>query len=895
VPAFRLSRRGVGATAAVLLAAGMAGTATAEERGKRQARDVAPAVKGAAVTALGAGPLRQRTWFSIQQHDGTDLHLPPVREKIELVGKMEVDTPVQFRRDPETGAPDPSEPQVVPGQIADVAVYKNFAYLNSWNEPSCRRGGTFIADISNPANPQQVGFLPALPGRYHGEGAHVVTLDTPAFRGDLLAVNNEPYSGTDPATGEACTDDSLGNGGFDLYDVTNPRQPVTKVRGAGDTGEDGLVGEFPTANSSHSTFVWQGRDRRAYLVAVDNVELTDVDIFEITDPSNPRPVGEFDFAERFADAAGGQGIVDEGGLGGAADIFLHDMVVKEIDGRFIMLADYWDAGYVTVDVTNPANPTYIGDSTFDAPDPLTGVEPQEGNGHEAEFSHDNRYILAADEDFSPYRPGTFEITTGPEAGEYESVSVSGGAAASFLPDLVMDGPTVYGGYGCDASDPIPPRDSVTLPPLESGEEAIIVLQRGPAQDPDNPEEACFPGEKAENGIEAGYDAVLLTNHHVGEEGGVFCGSGDFPDEPPIPTVCTTHEALHHIFGEPNNTDVPYPPGHGPPLGDVGERVRADSVFDGWGYMRLIENTAGKKREVDAYAIPEGIDPRYAFGFGDLTVHEFATDPATNLAYSSYYAGGIRVMSFGPNGLTPQGKFIDEGGNNFWGIEQFTAANGERLIAGSDRDFGLYIVRYTGPGAVGPTPPQLPATPPAGPSAGPSAGRCTNIRAVTAGVAFVGDEFGEQITGTDRRDRINGAGGDDCIDGLNGHDRLRGGSGVDTIDGQRGNDRIRGNAGRGNLRGGRGNDRIWGSSARDTLFGNTGRDRLKGGTNRDSLFGGGGADRITGGKGRDIIESGTGADRIYAKDGRTDRIDCGFGDDTVVTRDRKDRLTSCENR
>jgi hypothetical protein len=69
-----------------------------------------------------------------------------------------------------------------------------------------------------------------------------------------------------------------------------------------------------------------------------------------------------------------------------------------------MMADYWDAGYLTFDVTNPADPRYIGDSTFDGPDPLTGLSPQEGNGHQGEFSHDNKYILAADEDFSPYRP-----------------------------------------------------------------------------------------------------------------------------------------------------------------------------------------------------------------------------------------------------------------------------------------------------------------------------------------------------------------------------------------------------------------------------------------------------------------------------------------------------------
>ena len=44
-----------------------------------------------------------------------------------------------------------------------------------------------------------------------------------------------------------------------------------------------------------------------------------------------------------------------------------------------------------------------GEATFDGPDPLTGDVTPEGNGHESEFSHDNRFLLAADEDFDPYK------------------------------------------------------------------------------------------------------------------------------------------------------------------------------------------------------------------------------------------------------------------------------------------------------------------------------------------------------------------------------------------------------------------------------------------------------------------------------------------------------------
>ena len=68
-----------------------------------------------------------------------------------------------------------------------------------------------------------------------------------------------------------------------------------------------------------------------------------------------------------------------------------------------MLVSYWDAGYVQLNVDDPANPTYITDTDFDDPDPLTGFDPPEGNAHQAEYSHDNEFFLAGDEDFSPDR------------------------------------------------------------------------------------------------------------------------------------------------------------------------------------------------------------------------------------------------------------------------------------------------------------------------------------------------------------------------------------------------------------------------------------------------------------------------------------------------------------
>ncbi len=648
---------------------------------------------GRVMPAPWPGSLAARSSFSApsvaQRHGGLANHLPPAHENMQLVGKLELTQPFG---------------NVLPGQIADVAVHKNAAYLMSWSpkenatDAACRRGGFFSVDITNPAEPAQKAFVPALPETYHGEGAHVVTVNTPAFQGDLLAVNNEPCGPN-------------GVGGFDLYDVSDPANPVTLIQGAGDKSPDGSLVQDPAVvpGSAHSIFVWQDGPR-AYAVTVDNFELHDVDIFDITNPRDPEFIADLDLTELFPQ------IVQNSANGNT--IFHHDMVVKRIDGRMTMLSSYWDAGYVQLDVTDPAHPQHITDTNFPSLEPLVALTPPgppEGNAHEAEYSHDNQFILAADEDFGTSR-GVFRITDGPHVGFSGAGEFSFGLPIQTLPDGRLNGPTVYGGYGCSALDEIPPAATafagVTLAP---GEEKIVVVQRGPAGDPSHTFEACRFDEKMQNAIAKGYEGILIGQRHQGGEAsdGSFCGSGD---PRPIRGMCITHATMHDIFDDPPSFELPYPPGHGPAPGALGARVSATTQFDGWGYAHLYD--AKTSELIDDFAIPEGVDPRYATGFGDVSIHEVATDPETNLAYSSYYAGGLRVLRFSrADGLEEVGRFIDDGGSNFWGVEQFTDKDGNRLIAGSDRDYGLYIVKYTGPGAVLVKPP---APAPAAGSAAPTA-------------------------------------------------------------------------------------------------------------------------------------------------------------------------------
>jgi len=160
-------------------------------------------------------------------------HLTPVQHNMDVVGKLNL-------INPNTRQP------VLPEQVADVSVHKGFAYLNSWDSPTCENGGTFVVDIRDPAQPRQVAFIPAPANFYHGEGAHVVSIDTPQFKGDVLAVNDETYGSN--LTAPCAPADKTG-GGFDLYNVTDPTNPVPLAQGAGDRSP------YSSETQDPSTFV----------------------------------------------------------------------------------------------------------------------------------------------------------------------------------------------------------------------------------------------------------------------------------------------------------------------------------------------------------------------------------------------------------------------------------------------------------------------------------------------------------------------------------------------------------------------------------------------------------------------------------------------------------------
>jgi hypothetical protein len=573
------------------------------------------------------------------QHGEPDGHLLGDGEwgKIELVGQLTVS-------------------DIEPGLIADVAVGPagDYAYLINWGRSDCAGpetggrkkspdAGVYVIDIRDLANPVEVGFIPTHQDTRPGEGAQVLAVDTPTFSGDILAVNLE-----------ACGKNS--KAGVSLWDVSNPLKPKKLAQNFGDFTVDGRKNRPHEANETHSVFMWQ-YGNRVYLVAQDEHETTDVDIFDITNPKKPVLITELDLNE-FGIA---QPELD------LTDSFLHDMVVKQIGEQVFMLASYWDGGWVILDVTDPRSPIYVADTDYAGVDQLlaeaTGVElTPEGNAHQAEWTIDNRFFIGTDEDFAPFRVVV-------SAGGVNVNATPGADAAPLTEDTV--GTAAYVGLACDAA---------SVPSASSTGATIAVIERG----------ICSFQQKADNVVAAGYTAGVVFNSAAGCDARVT-----MLVDTAIPLVFIGRTSGLSFLGAPN----PYCTTLAPSIGTTVDGVSLSSAFDGWGYVRLFD--AVTLEELDQFSIPEAMDPAYAVGFGDLSVHEVAVDPQDpTLAYLAYYSGGLRAVQIqcgNPSDtstcqLVEVGGYLDREGNNFWGVETFVGADGFTYILASDRDSGLWIFR-----------------------------------------------------------------------------------------------------------------------------------------------------------------------------------------------------------
>ncbi|MFN8540639.1 MAG: hypothetical protein U0232_24560 [Thermomicrobiales bacterium] len=229
----------------------------------------------------------------------------------------------------------------LPGFNADVWAHEGYAYVGTWGQASsyparCPATGVRIIDLSNPSNPTLVGAVAQIQGTSQ-EDTEVISVDTPSFSGDLLVTGIQ-----------ACVRSSDAPRGLDLWNVTNPRSPEHLgfwSSGPGGTGAPG----------GHELHLFV-RDGRVYaLVAVPYAEtyehVGDFRLVDLTDPRHPVQVSSW-------------GATLDGGIQPTAGqaFFGHSVTVNA--AGTVVVVSYWDAGAIFLDISDPANPRYLGRTVY---------------------------------------------------------------------------------------------------------------------------------------------------------------------------------------------------------------------------------------------------------------------------------------------------------------------------------------------------------------------------------------------------------------------------------------------------------------------------------------------------------------------------------------------------
>ena len=527
------------------------------------------------------------------------------------------------------------------GVHADVAGYRNLAFVGKWRGP-CPGTGVDVVSIEQPSAPRKLADTV--------DHANTSMEDMQAMRingRDVLATGLQDCGTAGQPRGVA---------GLELYDISDPAAPSLLSFHA--TGSGG-VHEFDLTRTPGG--------RVLALLAVPDLELLTADadlrggqgdllVVDVSDPSRPLLVAEWGVldAGRF-----GPDFYADVRQGGDARTYLHS-VRANADGTRAYLS-YWDAGVITLDISNPAAPRVLG---------RTGFEPgEEGNAHSVDEARGGELLLQADEDYTPWE---LSFSSPVLEGRRTAVEADYGRRVVEQPGRVLAGEVVAVGRGCPAGAITP--DSPEDPYLADPRGRIALVERG----------ACRFDQKAARAVQAGATGVIIFNHQAGGEE-LFVPSGESPVTLPGGAVV---EVTVPVLGVQRSVGLALAGAPAPPT------VRASAEYNGWGSLRVWDNRdPANPVQLSAFATPNTLSPDAAVRSPAAwyTVHN--PEVVGNRAYVSWYADGVRAVDISrpsaPREIgawAGQGRPADAPPVDIWSVVPHRG-----LLLASDRNFGLYVL------------------------------------------------------------------------------------------------------------------------------------------------------------------------------------------------------------
>ena len=279
------------------------------------------------------------------------------------------------------------------GFNADVFAHKGFAYVGRWGffDPShpafCPSdGGIAVIDVRNPANPAQVADL-------RNEGASVEDVAVYTANSGPLAGHDIAAVGVQYCAAFRTSPSADGHRGLDLWDVTNPGDPVWLSHF--DTGcctrgfHELEIGGQGTRTYVFASLPFAERHESDGVTLRDRQGRGEVWIVDVTDPRQPVLVSTFGVRKDLGLDP------DRIGQGCFLSTFGHGVDPSE-DGKLLFVS-YFDGGFISLDISNPRNPRLL--------DQFVYAVNEDGDAHSTSYDDVRKLLFAADEDFCKTGPG----------------------------------------------------------------------------------------------------------------------------------------------------------------------------------------------------------------------------------------------------------------------------------------------------------------------------------------------------------------------------------------------------------------------------------------------------------------------------------------------------------
>jgi len=558
----------------------------------------------------------------------------------------------------------------------DVWAHKNFAYTGTFNSPCGGEegAGVWVWDVRNKNRPSFVGVIESETGSRSND-VKVATMNS----GDILVHSNE-------------TCGPGGMGGFEVYNVDNPRNPVHLATVRIHEPNEVLQTELGGVNRGvHNLFLFTQGDRDLVALATHgNAWFGSSQIFDITDPTNPQfvsawgpellceeafcsddPYNETDLTTLINHINGWIFCTISPCFGASQIRSVHDITVTE-DGNQ-MYAPAWDSGLVLLDISDPSNPEVVSIAI----DPVNGSLDGEVNSHSVWPSEDGTIVVEGEEDFAAWvtvqPPGSLTFGTGDPAAPLPGTAVSTSAGDDFEGSQT-------GNDGTVDADSV----EVTAGPLAGNIYPAVELA---GDQPKFADVGPVSGDIVWIGRACNGDAIL--NAEAIADGGIAVVRRG---------LCTFREKNFNAAAAGADAVV------------IANNLTNDTPWSGirvWDYSDpanpVLASTFDTVCSASPTPIPE-CDPLGTYSVHNVVVE--TTDDGRVKAYLSWYWDGMLVLDV-TDPANPEEvaryfdnspEFIESNGGNphdFWGVWKIP---GEPWIYGSDRNGGLRIFVEQGSGS-----------------------------------------------------------------------------------------------------------------------------------------------------------------------------------------------------